>query len=377
MMPQTDSLIKEWETMCGLIDTIKNQKLGPSAPLPEGTPIRLQLACTQAYTRGKLAVRNNLILGPELREGASEAESLVLATYFSLGIESTTEKPTPANPSLPEGRKPDDYRGDRANYKAFVTQLALVFGGDPVKFQSEKAKINFAATYLRGPAFDWLQPFIDELSGEIIFSEYSDFLSGLKAGFADPDAYATAEYQLDDLHQTTSCSAYYSQFVALMTQIQWKEDAVKIHHFRKGLKNSVKDMLVGRDLPADMKEFAELCIKLDNQIAARANERKNEGKNKPTLVGPSSIPKVRFPTIHNEKPSPNLPSDDPMELDAAAKQAYRKANNLCTYCGGEGHWVRTCEKAIARNKKVASARRDPALDVIPSSVNLNQKNSEI
>ncbi|KHJ32242.1 hypothetical protein EV44_g3193 [Erysiphe necator] len=97
-------------------------------------------------------------------------------------------------------------------------------------------------------------------------------------------------------------------------------------------------MLMGRDLPADMKEFAELCIKLDNQIAARANDRKNEGKNKSTLVGPSSIPKVRFPTIHNEKPSPNLPSDDSMQLDAAAKQAYHKANNLCTYCGGKENW---------------------------------------
>lgn len=377
-MSPCDAAVSEWETMCGLLETLRNQKLGPSAPLPAGTPIRIQLACTQAYTQGKLANRNNSILGPNLREDASEAESLVLATYFSLGLESTSDN-TSVNSPLPEGRKPDDYRGDKANYKPFVTQLALVFGGDPIKFQSDKAKINYAASYLRGPAFDWLQPFIDELTGDIIFSEYPDFLAGLKAGFADPDAYATAEHQLDELCQTSSCSAYYSQFVALMTQLQWKEDAVKIHHFRKGLKNAIKDMLVGRELPSEMKEFAELCIKLDNQLVARANEKKFEGKFKPSVAGPSSssVPKIRFSPMQPEKPSTFVPSEDPMQLDAAAKQAYRKANNLCTYCGGEGHWVRNCEKAIARNKRVSAAQRDPALEFIPSSVVLSSKNSEI
>lgn len=48
-----------------------------------------------------------------------------------------------------------------------------------------------------------------------------------------------------------------------------------------------------------------------------------------------------------------MPPAEPMELEAAAKKAYRKANNLCTYCGFEGHYVSSCPKLNSKEARVA------------------------
>lgn len=364
----------EWESMCNLIETIRAQKLGPSAPIPGGTPIRIQLQCTQAYTRGKLAARDTSIQGPKISDSASDFQKLVLVTYFSLGLEAGSESNMSSRQEQPlEGKKPDEFRGDRSQFKSFVCQLALAFRADSNRFRDDQAKINFAASYLRGSAFDWLQPYIRESDGEVLFESYKLFLSSLEAGFADPDAYATAEKELERLTQTNSCSAYYSQFVGLLAQLQWTEDAVKIHYFRRGLNDNIKDMLVGRDLPNTICEFAALCIKLDNQIRARIQE-----KNASTTpqYSPSNPRLIKQPIRPSQSvtaetiPTASDQIEDPMELDAASRRAYRRANNLCTYCGASGHWVKTCPKATLKKSKLASA-------VMKTSDNFGSKDSVI
>lgn len=279
----------------------------------------------------------------------------------------------------PEGKKPEEFQGNRSNFKAFVTQLALCFGANSSKFGSDKSKISFAASFLRGPAFDWLEPFIDDVTGEVMFKSYTEFLDGLKAGFADPDQYATAEREIEKLTQSSSCSAYYSQFVTLIAQLGWTEEAVKIHYFRRGLKEEIKDMLVGRDLPDITTEFASLCIKLDNQIEARSREKQISKKGAPTTSltplppqlikqnpSPVSVQDYKTPISYS---TPSYATGDPMELDSASRKAYRKANNLCTYCGAPGHWVKSCPNLKSKENKIANA-------IVGNSVIYEAKNFE-
>ena len=98
----------EWETMFDLITMIRSQKPSPSAPIPDSTPPHLQLLCTQAYTRGKLAARDTSIQSPQVPDAASDYQKLILATYFSLGMEAGSEANVTSrkNQAL-DGKKPD------------------------------------------------------------------------------------------------------------------------------------------------------------------------------------------------------------------------------------------------------------------------------
>lgn len=263
--------------------------------------------------------------------------------------------------SYQQGNRLDLFFGDRNKLKAFSRKLALWFGQNPNNYRFDNEKISFAASYLRGAAFEWLKPFVNESVGKVQFDTFADLMNALKASFSDPDTYVTSERKMESLKQYTSCSAYFSKFLALIAQLGWHKDAVKIHHFRCGLKDKIKDMLVGRDVPSAINKFATIWIKLYNQDQTRAQE-KNVGLS--SLHINSSKPTNSCLSPPSSQSAPlnfdlNQSRGEPMELDAASRKAYRKANNFCTYCGVSGHFVHNCPKIKARDTKLALASVQP------------------
>lgn len=101
-------------------------------------------------------------------------------------------------------------------------------------------------------------------------------------------------------------------------------------------------------MPTEMSGFAALCIKLDNQMEARAQERKDNKSDR--------APKNSFsnPPLSNSLPPPSQfprnssqhPVVEAIELDSAARQVLRKANKFYTYCEKTGHCVKDCEKNV-------------------------------
>lgn len=167
-------------------------------------------------------------------------------------------------------------------------------------FQSEKSRIIHAGTYLTGNAYIWFKPHINSSTGEISFVSYASFIEALGAAFDDPDAYATAERELDSLKQDTSCAAFYAQIVSIFSRLDWREEKVKIYFFKKGLKETIRDALVGRTLPRKFDDFANICIALDNEIYARMREKKSHNQSTPISH--------KLPTPHNNLPLVNKPS---------------------------------------------------------------------
>ena len=51
--------------------------------------------------------------------------------------------------------KPDTYSRGRLEFRTFATQLQLAFLATPAKFAEDKARIVFAASFLRGLAYTW------------------------------------------------------------------------------------------------------------------------------------------------------------------------------------------------------------------------------
>ena len=63
-------------------------------------------------------------------------------------------------------------------------------------------------------------------------------------------------------------SAYYTNFQNIINHLDL-DDHAKIMFFRNGIREKVKELLIGRDkIPTTFVDFVQLCIRLDNDIRA-------------------------------------------------------------------------------------------------------------
>ena len=58
---------------------------------------------------------------------------------------------------------PELFDGSRGKLQAFFSQVKLFFGFNADRFPTNKHKVLFASTYLRGPAFEWFNLFLTDL----------------------------------------------------------------------------------------------------------------------------------------------------------------------------------------------------------------------
>lgn len=274
--------------------------------------------------------------------------------------------------------EPDAFYGDTKKCKEFLTQLALHFTNDPRAYdQNDPAKLTKAISYMRGNAGTWASQFIDPGTGHIKNISYEDFVARLKAAFGDPDETRTAERQLDALRQTSSCSAYVAQFVALASLLpNWEgQKEAYLLKFRKGLKKDIKDMLLYQlEEPTNFEDFANLCIRLDNKLHAHQAELR-QGSHQ------SSSSSSKKPSGSSSSPSPTSSgtAPGPMELDATRsnkrgkltekEKRYRRENNLCSYCGKGGHYASACPVKAAKygNYKGKGKQGASNLEVAPNA----------
>jgi hypothetical protein len=68
---------------------------------------------------------------------------------------------------------PDLYYGDRKKLREFLNQVQLNFMFHPAAVNTPVKKVMYAATFLRGAAFDWFEPYMkDQLeNGEDVRAE--------------------------------------------------------------------------------------------------------------------------------------------------------------------------------------------------------------
>lgn len=373
-----------WETLFQILDQVP-VPVNARPTFPKDIPVSLRVTLSQAYARGRQSCLRSDIDSPVIPENATNAQVACIFHYYGFGQDeafarlqplapnlpantpattstvSPLETPIP-RPRIPKVSDPEPFKGERTRFQNFATQLQLKFASDPSAFATDTAKITYAGSYLRDAAYTWFAPYVSTSNGSVDFDNYESFYLALKAAFDDPDSYATAERSLLALKQDKSCSAYYSRFLSLIITLGWKENAVKIHYFRLGLKENLKDLLVGRSMPIEFGKFAETCIALDNQLYARTIEKKIPVTRIPTST-PLLIPTAPQPS----SPTPtSIPQGEPMELDATARKAYRKANNLCAYCGDPNHWVKECPKAKAKGLKLNTTSHTPTLPTTPN-----------
>ena len=117
---------------------------------------------------------------------------------------------------------PKPFDGSRGKLQAFFFQIELFFGFNVDRFPTDKHKVLFASTYLRGPAFKWFNSFLaDFLNNKLdkkdddtikVTQNYPNFKNKLRQVFGNFDKKHSAERRMQSLRQTGSATDYASKF---------------------------------------------------------------------------------------------------------------------------------------------------------------------
>ena len=243
---------------------------------------------------------------------------------------------------------PEPFDGSRGKLQAFFSQIELFFGFNVDKFPTDKHKVLFASTYLRGSAFKWFNSFLtDFLNNEPhkkdnntieVTQNHSNFKNKLRQVFGDFDEEHLAERRMQSLRQTGSAANYVSKFQQLVAQTQWGAVPL-VAQFYIGLKDRVKDNIARVNRPSQLQSMITLAIQIDDWQHKRGLEKK----------GTYNFSKK---DRYQKSPKKDQYGMMPIELDAMEKrnQSPLKETHKCYNCGKIGHLAKAC-----RGKKQVNA----------------------
>jgi len=299
-----------------------------------------------------------------------------------------------ASTTMPGVHEPELFYGkasSRAN--EFLIQLRLLFEDSPARFPTERKKILYAVSLFRDKAFQWVEPYLNKDQPPTWMTEFSLFAAELTKRFGNPDIQQNTVVRLRNLRQTSSIATYIAEFQQYANVLQWG-DAPLIDYFYQGLKDSIKNELVGRVKPRELNAYIQLVVDIENRFEECAVERTRTPR--PTLphsknqhqdaqhqaAAPTWSPQYGYaptaaydpgprprPRSRAASPRPHVQHDTPPITDGIraqdtkpnrksqpltdAQKEYRRINSLCMYCGATGHDADTCSELARKRPTLA------------------------
>ena len=182
--------------------------------------------------------------------GSTRGQAPAVAPAVAPEVPAPAPAPAPVIIKPLKINTPEPFDGSRGKLRAFFSQIELFFGFNVDRFPTDKHKVLFASTYLRGLAFKWFNSFLtdflnnkpDKRDNDTIevTQNYSNFKNKLRQVFGDFDKEHLAERRMQSLRQTGSAANYASKFQQLAAQTQWGAVPL-VAQFYKGFKDRVKD----------------------------------------------------------------------------------------------------------------------------------------
>ena len=259
--------------------------------------------------------------------------------------------------SEPKVASPDFFSGSRQGLTPFLTQVKMVIGLQPSRYPTEKTKVLYVGSFLRGTALLWFQPYVGKTPEDPIINDFELFCSKLKELFGDPDEEGTAERNLYSLKQKGSATTYLADFQRYAVLVGWNDKA-KMAQFYRGLKDVIKDELARQDKAETLHDLMEQAVKIDTRVYERSLEKGADITGQQRFTPRTYNPTYRDstqrntsynrynntttrPFVANNKPGLNLPVTPAGKL---TKEEYtrRRDNNLCLYCGSADHTIAKC-----------------------------------
>ena len=333
----------------------------PPVELPPQVPPQVPPKSPVAEGQAALSTFNNDL-----------AAALVGLTSVIQRNNAPTSSPGPSSRS--KAKEPDTFYGNEPNkLRSFLMQCSLNFVDRPQDFQTDKQKVIFSLSHLRGIAGSWFEPDMAGLPEREPpwFNNYADFVATLRLNFGPLDPTADAEAGIAKLKMRDSqkIATYLVEFNALATILDWNDAALR-HHFYNGLPGRLKDEVSRDGKPTDLNRMrikAQLCD-------ARHWERRAEITRESTMGHPSRPPFEPRPSssspahAHRQQPtkppykkhSDNRPSFQPTHSSSQAPPAYRPSTS-----GPPAHSSKPKEdlsKKLGKDGKLTPAERQRRID---------------
>jgi len=284
------------------------------------------------------------------------------------------ERP-PKRESIP---KPQGFNGSQDHLRPFIAQLRTKFLVDAHKFVDVQHRLAYAVGFLKGKAYQQILPLIDE--GNINRASVKALITLLENAFGDSDRVRTAERNLQNLRQKNhKFSDYLGDFQQYAAEVSWN-DAPKRTSLYEGFSAELKDALVTLDTPDGLDQYIILLKRVDNQIRARAAERKGSSSTwrSPTTTTTTTPKPATPPTTTTTATGTQA---GPMDLSAGrrrlsqAQHEDRMRRGQCFYCGGANHMARQCPNRQSHLRANAAAIR-AAPPVVPEDSRPESEHSE-
>jgi hypothetical protein len=279
-------------------------------------------------------------------------------------------------------REPDPFDGtDPRKLRPFLVQCKLNFQARPKNFRSDRAKVTFAQSYLKGTALEWFEPDLlasDDDEPPAWLDDYDQFLFELTQNFGPHDPVGDAEAQLEQLQLRDGqrIMKYIVEFNRLATLVRGWGDGALRRQFYNGLPSRIKDEVCRQGKPGTLLELKNLAQTIDARYWERKGEtsretQKSSSTNAPKTFSNSSQPANNSSNNNNRnnastsssKPAksstpnaPDLSSKLGQDGKLTAEERKRRMDNrLCLFCGGPGHSARDCNKSTSRAAKARAA----------------------
>ncbi|KIN98938.1 hypothetical protein M404DRAFT_30906 [Pisolithus tinctorius Marx 270] len=285
-------------------------------------------------------------------------------------------------------REPNTFDGsDPKKLHEFLMQCELNFQDRPRAFHSDRAKVTFAQSYLKGMALAWFEPDLlnpDNYDCLLWMDDYHEFLQELTTNFGPHDAIADAVQQLENLTMKdgSRITKYVVEFNRWALQVKDYGVGALRHRFYSRLPDRIKDEIACIGKPSTLAQLHKLAQTIDARYWERKAEisrttksttdksQSSNSDNKSKSSSYASAPKSDAKGNGKQKDPPKsdvsksniahlLGKDG--KLTSAERQR-RMKNNLCLFCGEPGHSAKDCPKSTSRAAKAraATAEAPPA-----------------
>lgn len=189
--------------------------------------------------------------------------------------------------------------------------MAIEISSD--SFAYELGKMCYMCSFMDGAAFDWAQPYLEDIGSDQVdpcMISFDAFLNAFCVAFGEVnEKFATERKRIYLKQGQIMASEHTTTFRRLALRTEFNEPAF-LALFRESLRDRLQDELAARDMATDLWRYVSKVVDIDNRLRERETQsRRQPIRPQQRFSTPISIPGRDTNTNNND-------DIQPMDLDA-------------------------------------------------------------